>query len=241
MSPHDPLAYLQMLLSKDFESHRYARDKTKPGDRKPLVITISRDYGALGEQIAQELGKCLQIPVYDKEILGRVAKHTKADKALLEQYDEQSQAGGISAILYSLISGTTATVQSYRRALFDVVLDIAHHDCIIVGRGAHLILKEKAAFRLRIVGSKPVCGARVAQEEGLSQSAAEDKVFEINDKRHKAVNTLYEEHFPSSTLEHAVNFDLVINTDRLDAQAATLVTILALEQSGVALHRGDKA
>lgn len=240
MSPHDPLAYLQMLLSKDFESQRYSKSKSKPHERRPLVVTISRDYGALGEEIAKELATCLQMPVYDQEILERVAKLTKADKVLLEQHDEQNQAG-ISAFLYSLISGTTATVHSYRRALFDVVLDLARHDCIIVGRGAHLILKDKAALRLRIVGSKEVCGARVAEAEGLTQLNAEARVFEINDKRHKAINTLYEEHFQSSTLEHAVNFDLIINTDRLDAQGATLLAILSLEQAGHDLRRGSKS
>jgi hypothetical protein len=240
MSPHDPLVYLKTLLSKDFEAHKYKSSKEKPRAKEPLVITLSRDYGALGEEIARELASCLGIPVYDQEVIDRVAKASKTDKFYVEQHDERSQAG-VSGFLYSLISGTTSTVQGYRRALFDVVLDLARSDCLIVGRGAHLILKNKKVFRLRVVGSREACAARVVAAEGLSLEAAEAKVHEVNNKRHKAINTLYEHQFEGSTLEHAVNFDLVINTDHFTAQGAALIVIMALEQAGYDLQRTERA
>lgn len=240
MSPHDPFAYLQAILAKDFEAHRYKAAKGKPQEHRPLVITISRDYGALGEEIAKELSACLGIPVYDQEILDRVAKHTKTDKFLVQHHDEQSHAG-MSTFVHSLISGSTATLQGYRRALYDVVLELARHGCIIVGRGAHLILKDKHAFRVRIVGSTAVCGGRVAAELGISQHEAEAKVQEINTTRHKSIQALYGEHFPSGTLEHAAHFDVIVNTDRIDAQGAVLVIVMGLEHAGFDLQNMVKS
>ena len=88
MPGQDPLGYLKALLSKDFESEKYQSAKTKPHhESPPLVITVSRDYGALGEEAVQELSKCLQLPVYDKEILERIAKITKTDKYFVEKHD----------------------------------------------------------------------------------------------------------------------------------------------------------
>jgi hypothetical protein len=240
MAPHDPLAYLQAILAKDFEAHRYKVAKGKPLEQRPLVITISRDYGALGEEIAKELSACLGIPVYDQEILNRVAKQAKTDKFLVQHHDEQSHAG-MSTFVHSLISGGTATLQSYRRSLYDVVLELARHGCIIVGRGAHLILKDKHAFRVRIVGSTAICAGRIASELGISLQNAEAKVQEINVTRHKSIQALYGEHFPSGTLEHAAHFDLIVNTDRIDAQGAVLVIVMGLEQAGFDLHSTVKA
>ena len=240
MAPHDPLAYLQAILAKDFEAHRYQAGKSKSEPHRPLVITLSRDYGALGEEIAKELSSCLGIPVYDQEILDRVAKQSKTDKFYLQHHDEQSHAG-ISTFVHSLISGSTGTLQGYRRALYDVVLELARKDCIIVGRGAHLILRDKRAFRLRIVGSTSVCAGRIAGELGISEQEAEAKVQEINTTRHKSIQALYGEKFPTNTLEHAAHFDLIVNTDRFDVPGAVLVAVMALEQTGFDLHATVKA
>jgi len=231
MAPHDPLAYLQAILAKDYEARRYKDAKGKPRERQPFIITLSRDYGALGEWIAQELSACLGVPVYDQEILDRIAKQTRTDKFQVQRHDEQNHAT-LSTLVHSLLSGTTATQQSYRRALYDVVLDLARSDCILVGRGAHLILKDRQVFRVRIVGTTAVCAGRVAAELGVSQQEAEEKVRDVNLTRHNSIQALFGEHFPSSTLEHAAHFDLVINTDRIGVQGAVMVILMALEKAG---------
>jgi len=228
--PTDPLTYLQKLLSKDYVAAEYAKSKGK-SERQPLLITLSRDYGAEGEVIARELAKCLGIPVYDQEILDMVAQRGKTDKFFFQPHDEKADAG-LTSFLYSLVSGSTATVQSYRRHLYEVVLDIARKDCLIIGRGAHLILSGKKVFRVRIVGSEPICAKRIAEELNIPLAEAEQKVFEVNDKRHKSVIKLFSESFPQCSLEHARNFDLVINTDHIPADGAMSVILMAMQQSG---------
>jgi len=232
MPTSDPLVYLQTLLTKDFEKPRPVKDKQ---DHEPLIITISRDYGALGEIIAQKLADCLGIPVYDQEILDMVAKRTKVDKFYLKQHDEQGDAG-ITTFLYSLVSGSTATMQSYRRALYDVILDLARKDCILIGRGAHLILTGRKVFRVRIVGSRLVCAQRIAEESKTPLLEAEQKVYEINNKRHKSITNLFSESFEHCSLEFAKNFDLIINTDHIPAEGAMPLILLAMQQAGFDLR-----
>jgi len=231
----DPLSYLQALIAKDFLAPEYARRKEQAG-HEPLLITLSREYGAEGEAVARQLAECLGIPVYDQEILELVAKHARTDKFFFEPHDEKVSAG-LTAFLHGLVSSAPATMQSYRRHLYDVVLDIARSDCLIIGRGAHLILATKQVFRVRIVGSTPVCAGRIAARFGISQAEAEQKVAEVNDMRHKSVIRLFGESFAQASLEQASCFDLVINTDRIAADGARLVILMAMQQAGFDVSR----
>jgi len=166
MPIQDPLNYLQTLLAREYGSEQYLHLRSREGHkekREPLIITVSRDYGALGEAIAEQLSSYLGIPVYDQEILEKVAKRAKTDKFYFKAHDEQSSAG-LTTFLYSLVSGASATLQDYRRHLFEVVAEAAHKDCIIIGRGAHLILADRKIFRVRVVGSKLICAQRIAEE-----------------------------------------------------------------------------
>ncbi|HUL11097.1 MAG TPA: cytidylate kinase-like family protein [Methylococcaceae bacterium] len=237
--PTDPLIYLQTLLSKDYVSAQYAKSRKKK-EHEPLVITLSRDYGALGETIAKQLAECLGIPVYDQEILEMVAKRAKTDKFYLQAHDEQAGAG-VTTFLYSLLSGSTTTLESYRRHLYETVLDIARKDCLIIGRGAHLILSAKKVFRVRIVGSEPVCANRIATELSIPLREAEQRVNEINSKRHKSVMNLYSDSFEHCSLEVAKNFDLIINTDHIPAEGAMPVILMAMQQSGFDLSEARLA
>jgi len=225
----DPLTYIKTVLAKEFAARPQSPTKSEPPS---LVITLSRDYGAEGESVAQGLALALKLPVYDQEILDRVAASAKTDKFRFEAHDEQSSAG-LSAFVYGLVSGNPATLRDYRRHLCEAVLDIARQDCIIVGRGAHLILAgRRQVFRVRVVGSQAVCARRAALEFNLPPAEAERKVAEVNAKRHKAVDDLFRGSIERCSLEHADLFDLVINTDHIPVAAAVDLILLALRETG---------
>ena len=227
----DPLSYLKSIIAKDFEALTHTHRRAA-AEHQSLVITISRDYGALGEVIAQKLAESLGIPVYDQEILEMVATSAKTDKFHFEPHDEQSSAG-LSAYLYSLVSGNPANLYDYRRHLCQVVTELSRQNCIIIGRGAHLILTGLPIFRVRIVGSKVVCAHRISKEFDIPLVQAEHKVFEINNKRHKAVIDLYSDRIEHCSLELAKNFDLVINTDHIPVEGAVAVILLAIREAGL--------
>lgn len=227
MSNQDHYECLKATLISDFHA---GRQHKKPADN-PLVITLSRDYGAQGEIIAEKLHECLGLPIYQDEILSRVAQKAKVDKFLFERHDELV-AGGVSSFIYSLIHGAPADMQTYRRALYAVVLDLASKDGVIIGRGGHLILSGKKVFRLRIVGSRKQCAERVAAELNISYGEAEQKVAEVNRMRHASMGVLFKDRFPEYSLNHAANFDLIINTDHITPEGAALIILMAMRQAG---------
>jgi uncharacterized membrane protein len=228
----DPHAFLQTLLAKEAaEAYRQEHLKSRP----PLVITLSRDFAAGGEAIARQLGTCLGIPIYNSEILDLVGKKTKVEAFRLKAYDEDASAH-LSNFIYGVLTGSANELVIYRRALYEAVAELAEKDCLLVGRGAHLILAGKKVFRIRIVGSKLVCAQRIVAETGISLEQAERQVYAVNNKRHKSIEQLFKDSFEHCYLEFAKNFDLVINTDHLSIDSAVAIILLGLSEAGFPLR-----
>lgn len=58
---------------------------------KQVIISINRECGAGGQEIATKLAKKLQIPVYDSNIIVEVAKELGTSVEELEKYDEKAR------------------------------------------------------------------------------------------------------------------------------------------------------
>ena len=54
-----------------------------------VLITIGREYGSGGRMIAEALGKDLDIPVFDKNMITMIAEKHGFDEADLESDDER--------------------------------------------------------------------------------------------------------------------------------------------------------
>jgi len=226
----DPLTYIKNALARDFQAQAYRQQRTKTAPPS-LVITLSRDYGALGEAVAEALAQTLKIPLYDQEVLELLAKKAKADAHSFRAYDEQSNVG-IEAFFYGLVSGNPATLQNYRHHLVETLVELARTDCLIVGRGAHLVLAGQRIFRVRVVGNNDICAQRIALDLNISLSDAKKRVAEINHKRNKAIVDMFSPTIEHCSLEHANTFDLVINTDHISVEIAKDLILLALRGLG---------
>lgn len=114
---------------------------------KNYVISISRQFGCGGLEIATKLSEKLEIPYYDKEIIKRAAKDSGFDENLFLFYDEKPtrsflynvSAEGLGAITNSGVSLEDKIFQ-YQ---FDTIRKVADEgSCIIVGRCADYILRD---------------------------------------------------------------------------------------------------
>jgi len=180
------------------------------GAERP-VVTLSRDYGSGGREIAQQLAKRLAVPVYDKELLDAVVERSGADPRLLAQLDEKTRGFWDTWIL-SLLSGENLLEENYRRHLVKVVLGILYtgNGGVIIGRGAHLILAQQDVFRVRITASPETCAERVAKKRAVSPEEARKLVELVNQNRSKFVWDVFKQR-----LNEPTTFDLTINTDRV--------------------------
>ena len=149
---------------------------------KNLVITIGREFGSGGHEIARRLSEKMGIKMYDKEIIGIVAKNHGYSEEVLHDIDEKAS----NSLLYALSTGAythhTHLVSGLHIPLNDkafiayaeVIKELAEKEsCIIVGRCADSILKEhENLFRVFIHTDLERRIDRICEYEKISRSEA---------------------------------------------------------------------
>lgn len=219
------LSAMQALVaSAGVEHHEPMKRPPKP------VIAISREHGALGRVIADGLAKRLDMPVYDREILDKVAERLQTEPATLKLLDE-SNARARDFWLMRLFTGKDLSEDAYREQLVNVILSLSRVGGVILGRGANVILATSCALRVRVTASPDVCLRRVRERYNISEAEAREQIERVNSARGRFVWEMF--HRRNSD---AGNFDVVINTDRFDAATAgtELVDMLLAAYNGIA-------
>lgn len=174
---------------------------------KPFpVITVSREYGALGAALAKQMGRHLGFNVWDKEIVQAIAEKLGSDKSLLESLDENRRETIDDMISGFLKNSTTNT--GYFRTLKQVVKTLENHgNSLIVGRGANYICEDPGSFHLRLVSPLKVRTKQIAAKEDLSKTEARDVINKKDNERAQFVQY----HF-NKDVTNASDYDLVVNS-----------------------------
>jgi cytidylate kinase len=198
-----------------------------------FTIAISRETGTYGAAIAREIGDRLGWPVYDRELLQRIADDIGIHRTLLESVDER-QENWLSECLTSLFSGREVDHTVYFRRLVEALLSLAKHgDCVIVGRGATNILPLATTLRVRIVAPMEYRIRSVQREDRISYDEAAAQVETKDRERNRFVAS----HFQIDPVDPA-NYDLVLNTERL---STTECADLILEALNLLRHKAGRA
>jgi cytidylate kinase len=193
------------------------------------VITISRDYGSGGDIIATRLCQRLNLPLYDDDILTAVSLRLKEEPAIVRQLDE-GFGRAKDMWLYRLFSGKDISFDAYRDTLIKLVMTLGRMGGVIVGRGAHIILSEACALRVRIAGTPTICARRMSAKGHGSEADELRKAKEINHRRGKFVWEMF-----GSRLSGANAFDIIVNTDRMEDFEDVVDMLAAMAQ---AIHGG---
>ena len=109
------------------------------------IITISREFGSGGREIGKRLADELKYTYYDSEIITAIAKET----GLEEEYINNISERGIYpyafqfAKSFSMYTPFQSNQTDILVAQQKILKEIAKKgNCVIVGRGANIILKE---------------------------------------------------------------------------------------------------
>ena len=142
----------------------------------PLVITISREYGSGGRHIGQLLAQKLGVKLYDKNLIALTAKESGLSEGLIQE-NEQTVDG---RIVYD-----NPTQTAVFRTQSQIIRDIAGREsCVIVGRLANFILKERAnCFHVFIYADKAYRTRRIVSEYGVPQADSESILKRMDNER----------------------------------------------------------
>ena len=213
----------------DYQVHRWelnkARRKKKAKEAHiwPL-ITVSREYGSLGAKIAKALGERLEWPCWDQELVHEIAQHSNAPETLFASLDEHRR-DVISKIIDSLMYGNEVTERYYLRKLMHVVHTIAHHGAsVVVGRGAHYVLEEHQALKVRVVAPMEDRIKGLMSRKDIGEGQARAEVVKTDAERADFMRYHY-----SRNITDAHGFDMVINVGPLNIEKAIDIILAGYE------------
>ncbi|CAA7627349.1 cytidylate kinase-like family protein [Magnetospirillum sp. SS-4] len=222
------------VISAMAEVATVPREAEHARPRQP-VITMSRDFGSGGDIIATRLCQRLKLPIYDEDLLQQVAARLDDDPAIVRMLDE-GFGRAKDMWLYRLFSGKDISPDAYRDTLIKVVMSLGRLGGVIVGRGAHVILAEECALRVRVAGSPEACAKRLTSGGRGDEAAVLAQAREVNHRRGKFVWEVF-----NSRLSDANAFDITINTDRMEdfEDVVDMIVVMATAVHSGRVLRGD--
>jgi cytidylate kinase len=221
---YESLALLNRYLEWQDYPERDKRSAQEAATGAPITIAVSRQAGSGGLEIARAVGLKLGWPVYDHELLDRIAEEKGLNKRLVEYLDERCP-GWLEQAIRSFANTEASPEGSYLRGLMTLLTSLskAGH-CVIVGRGAAQALPPETTLSVRVVAPRADRITAVQKRAQLSAADAERWVDSHDRERLRFV-----ERYFCPTANDPVFYDLVLNTRRISVdECAALIVQAAL-------------
>ncbi len=183
------------------------------------VITVTRDYGAGGYEVAHLLAESLGWELLDRELLHRAAAVEHLPDAELERLDEKAISLADRFRLHPLHE---KYIHGLREAARQAVVK---GNVVLVGRGtAHLIEDAANVLHVRLVAPKVWRARRMAQREGWTYESALARCTQEDSIRDRFLRYFFGD-LPSQL----ARYSLVFNTGRvpLNDVVASVVTLVS--------------
>lgn len=189
------------------------------------IITIGREFGSGGREFGKRLAEELGIAYYDREIMEEISKRTKLAESYIQHVVE-----GAPGIYYPITVGKTMhgaepdyLLRQYTSVYAEqtnAIRDMAEKsDCVIVGRCADYILRDKKPLRIFIYADMPSklarCRAKSHEDDALNDRQLARRIRHVDRNRAR-----YYEYYTGLTWGDRTNYDLMINTSAMSVKAA---------------------
>ena len=197
------------------------------------IITISREFGSGGRTIGRMVAEKLGIPFYDKELVDQIALESGFAPKYVEEHGEHSPGGSLFSYAFAP-QGVPGVMNGLSTADFlwhiqcSVILQLADKGpCVIVGRNADYILKDRAdALHVYVFADTPYRAERIVRLYGDSEKTPEARLAE-KDKRRR----LNYQHYTGRTWGQAQNYDICLDTGVLGIDQCRDIVVGIVENS----------
>jgi cytidylate kinase len=194
------------------------------------VITVARQYGSLGDEIAAAVAERLSLRLVGQDILTEVAQRLGVPEATLSEHDERDtgMVGDLVRTMRRLYPATVAPAQEAQDAAVDeaaylqltrqVIWEVARgNDAVVVGRGATFVLQSNPdILHVLLVAPFETRVERVMATEHLTKQQAAQRVRSADSSRAR-----YLKHYYRADWLDVSHYDLVLNTAHFSEVAST--------------------
>ena len=216
---------LNSMVEEQLTKWKSATMERKAVKAKPApVITISREPGSGGSEIARRLAQELKMDLVGAQIIQKIAESADISAKLIESLDEK-QITRRDDWLSSLIETRHLWVDDYLRHLTKVIGTFGKQgNFIIVGRGSQYILPPEDTFRLRFIAAMEVKIQNVMRDFGSSREDAEKYIIKTDSDRRAYLRKYF-----NADVANPSDYDMVINTGKLgiDGSVETVMAAFA--------------
>lgn len=215
-------AFVDRLTGKDKAAATPPAASATPG----IVVTIAREKGSGGHQLGERLARQLGVKLYDKELIGMAARRSGMDEDYIRRNEQtlpslwlkriMPQTGGDDTVRHGLSADDVLFV-----AESSIIDELAKKGpCVIVGRCSDYVLKDRGGvLRVFCHADAESEKRRCVEEYGMEADRAEAEIKRTNRNRR-----LHYEYYTGCKWGDPRNYDIVINTSRIDiATACTMI------------------
>lgn len=195
------------------------------------IITVGREYGSGGHDIARLLADRLGVPFFDKEIITLAARQSGICEELFHNYDEKNVPSYLFSLAGSAADGSPAAGAelplNHRifMAQFEAITRVAMQGpCVIVGRCGNYVLKGlPQVVNVFVYGDLEARIRRIMQVESLAYDQAKERVRKVDKQRQSYYNF-----FADGNWGHRSNYHMMINSSGVahEAVAEAILTFV---------------
>lgn len=175
------------------------------------IITISREFGSGGRTIGKKVAEKLGIPCYDADLIQKLSEESGYAADYIKEEGEYATGGWLAPFLSDRSMGLTNQDKLWHIQQ-RVILELAEKSpCVIVGRCADFILKDKAdCLNVFIHANIEHRAERIVKEYGEREETPEQRLKD-KDKRRAAYHRFYTD----MKWGHAQNYHLCLDSGEL--------------------------
>lgn len=180
---------------------------------KQLIVSISREYGSAGHEIAEKIAKDLGLTLYDRSILDEIANNMNIKVELLEKYDEKPK----NFMLSRRVGKHTNSMEEILAEIqFDFIREKAEsgESFVIVGRCSETVLRDfDGLVSMFVTGNREHKLEHVMTKYQLNEKDAMAKI-----ERHDRKRKQYHNRHSGTKWGDSTAYDLCINSSHLDVK-----------------------
>ena len=188
-----------------------------------VIITIDREYGSGGHEVAKRLAERLGLPFYDEKIIEIAAETTGYNEEYIRDNDEKAPDYSFGNVFSGFDAFQTSPLAKMQEEEFNIIREFASKgSCVIIGRAADYILADErhvsiflfAPFEDRVRRKLQI--HNIMEPENLYDRAKVEKQVKHIDKQRRR----YYEFYTDNKWGGRDVYDLLINTSRAGVEGA---------------------
>ncbi|MCM1544650.1 MAG: cytidylate kinase-like family protein, partial [Ruminococcus sp.] len=159
---------------------------------KQLIISIGREFGSGGHEIATILAEKFGLELYDRNIMFEIAKKKGVDPAALERYDEVPRSRLFSR---SVNGHSSSPADAIANMQFDFLREKANNgdSFVVVGRCSEVVLQGNPNLVTIFVLADPQTKAQrtIAADKGKMTEKEAYDLMQRKDRYRKSYHNFY--------------------------------------------------